>query len=101
MSDLFIRTSEHGGFLINKYKGNFSLNSAWESDDGVVRQNWALRQKGKDKYAEKATPIKVDIGDKDHAEAALLLALKEITGKTFVPACLDAKSQQTIEDVPF
>jgi hypothetical protein len=93
MSETFIRTSEHGGFLINEYKGNYSLNSAWEADDGTVRQNWALRQKGKDKYADKATPIKIELGDKEHAEAGLLLALKEITGKSFVLA--------SMEDVPF
>jgi len=38
---------------------------------------------GKDQYAEKATPIKVDLGDKEAAEGALLSALKQITGKDF------------------
>jgi hypothetical protein len=81
--ETFIRTSEHGGFLINEYQGKYSLNSAWESDDGTVRQNWGKRQKGKDQYAEKATPIKVDIGDKEHATAALLFALQQITGNEY------------------
>lgn len=89
----FIRTSERGGFLINEYKGTYSLNSAWESDDGTVRQNWALKQKGKDKYAEKATPIKVELGDRDHAIAALTMALQSIKGTT--------DSAPTMEDVPF
>jgi hypothetical protein len=89
----FIRTSEHGGFLINEYKGTYSLNSAWESDDGTVRQNWALKQKGKDKYAEKATPIKVELGDRDHAIAALTKALQSIKGTTDIAP--------PMEDVPF
>lgn len=90
MSDLFIRVSEHGGFQINEYKGSYSLNSAWESKDGIVRQNWAKRQKGKDEYADKATPIKVEIGDKKTAEAVLLAALKEITGKDYIEKPEDA-----------
>ena len=88
----FIRTSERGGFLINEYNGTYSLNSAWESDNGTVRQNWALKQKGKDKYAEKATPIKVELGDRDHAIAALTMALQLIKGTT--------DNKLPMEDVP-
>jgi len=99
MSEEFIRTSEHGGFLINEYKGSYSLNSAWESDDGTVRQNWALRQKGKDKYADKAMPIKVELGDAQHAEAGLLFALKAITGKDFT--CSGEQQKHLDDGVPF
>jgi calcineurin-like phosphoesterase family protein len=60
----FIRTSEHGGFEVQEYNGKWSLCSAWEGKDGTVRVNWGKRQNGKDQYAEKATPIKVDhLGD--------------------------------------
>jgi len=101
MSDLFIRVSEHGGFQINEYNGSYSLNSAWESKDGAVRQNWGKRQQGKDKYAEKATPIKVEIGDKATAEAVLLTALKEITGKDYFTSDENRKTPPTQDDIPF
>ncbi len=79
----FVRTSEKGGFEVQEYNGKWSLASAWEGKDGTVRVNWGKRQNGKDQYAEKATPIKVDLGDKEAAEGALLSALKQITGKDF------------------
>ena len=52
----------------------------------TVRVNWGKRQMGKDQYAEKATPIKVDLGDKEAAIGALLTALKQITGKDYSDA---------------
>ena len=79
----FVRTSEKGGFEVQEYNGKWSLCSAWEGKDGTVRVNWGKRQMGKDQYAEKATPIKVDLGDEKTATGALLSALKQITGKDF------------------
>jgi hypothetical protein len=79
----FVRTSEKGGFEVQEYNGKWSLASAWEGKDGTVRVNWGKRQMGKDQYAEKATPIKVDLGDEKTATGALLSALKQITGKDF------------------
>ena len=82
----FVRTSEKGGFEVQEYNGKWSLCSAWEGKDGTVRVNWGKRQMGKDQYAEKATPIKVDLGDKEAAIGALLTALKQITGKEYSDA---------------
>ena len=79
----FVRTSEKGGFEVQEYNGKWSLCSAWEGKDGTVRVNWGKRQMGKDQYSEKATPIKVDLGDAQTATGALLSALKQITGKDF------------------
>ncbi len=79
----FVRTSEKGGFEVQEYNGKWSLASAWEGKDGTIRVNWGKRQTGKDQYADKATPIKVDLGDEKTATGALLSALKQITGKDF------------------
>ena len=82
----FVRTSEKGGFEVQEYNGKWSLCSAWEGKDGTVRVHWGKRQNGKDQYAEKATPIKVDLGDKEAAIGALLTALKQISGKDYSDA---------------
>ena len=99
MSEEFVKTTDHGGFIVNEYRGSYSLNSAWQADDGVVRQNWALRQKGRDQYADKATPVKIDLGPTEDAKKALLEALRIITGVEYDLAV--KKKSTPIEDVPF
>jgi hypothetical protein len=72
--EMFIRVSGSQGVIVNNYNGKYSLNSAWEGKDGKVNMNWAREQVKKDEFKEKATPIKVFLGDKESA----LKALREI-----------------------
>ena len=91
--DDFVRVNERGGFIINEYNGSFSLVSAWEGKDGVIRKNWAKYQKGKDEYEDKARPIKIELRSKDNAEQSLLTTLKAITGKSYI--------EKPADDAPF
>jgi hypothetical protein len=80
MSD-FIRTKGTSGLLLQEYKGEYSLASAYESQSGKVILKWAKDQKGRDEYAEKATPVKVQLGDKQTAVAALKMIMAELQGQ--------------------
>jgi hypothetical protein len=82
--DDFIRTAGTNGIVLQAYKDVLSLASAWEGKDGKVNLRWAKEQKGRDEYAEKATPTKVVIGDQQTATGTLLLLLKRITGHDYV-----------------
>jgi len=74
MDEIFIRVSGYQGVIVNNYNGKYSLNSAWEGKDGKINMNWAREQVKKDEFKEKATPIKVYLGEKESA----LKALREI-----------------------
>jgi hypothetical protein len=73
-----IRTSEKSFIELEEYKGNYSLASCYEGTDGTVRKEWAKRQMGKDKYADKATPVKVFLGNRETAIAVLQTLMAEL-----------------------
>ena len=83
MAENFIRTQGTSGVVLQMYKENYSLASAFESKDGKVMMRWAKNQKGRDEYDDKATPVKVSLGPKETAIATLLMLLKEISGMDY------------------
>lgn len=80
----FIRTHKSNGIVPQQYKGNYSLAAAYETKGGKVNMKWGKEQVGMDQFADKATPVKISLGDKETATAALLMALKYITGKDYI-----------------
>ena len=58
-----LETGPKSGIEIELYNGVYSLAALYKGTDGLLRKEWALRQIGRDKHAEKDTPIKVVIGD--------------------------------------
>jgi len=80
-----IRTTGKAFIELEEYKGTYSLAACYEGNDGVVRKEWALKQVGRDKHAEKDTPIKVTIGDKATAISVCCQLLKELTGSEYLP----------------
>ncbi len=89
--DNFIRTSGSNGVILQVYKENYSLASAWEGKDGKTNLRWAKNQKGRDEYDEKATPVKVILGDRPTAVSVLRTLLSELgePGQTYVPGIDD------------
>jgi hypothetical protein len=81
--DDFIRTNNTNGIVLQVYKDILSLAAAWEGTDGKVMMRWAKNQKGRDQYDEKATPVKVVLGNQETATATLLMLLKNITGRDY------------------
>jgi hypothetical protein len=81
--DDFIRTNNTNGIVLQVYKDILSLASAWEGTDGKVMMRWAKNQKGRDAYDDRATPVKVVLGDQATATATLLMLLKNITGHDY------------------
>ena len=63
--DEIIKTGERTGLKVEEYKGIISL-----SAQNIVGDRnyavWALYQKGKGEFQEKAWPVKVVLGDKDN-----------------------------------
>lgn len=80
-----IRTGEKNFIELEEYKGTYSLAACYEGSDGTVRKEWALRQTGRDKHADKDTPVKVVLGDAQTAVAALKQIIKQIEGGADVP----------------
>jgi hypothetical protein len=75
-----IRTTSKNGVQLDFYKGEYSLSSTREGNDGKFRPQYALYQAGRDKYQEKAWPVKVGLGDKTIAAAVLRTILKQLEG---------------------
>jgi hypothetical protein len=69
------------GIELEEYKGTYSLAATFEGMDGKVRKEWALRQVGRDKHADKDTPIKVVLGDRAKAIEVCHTILKELGEK--------------------
>ena len=76
-----IRTIGKHGVEMQEYKGEFSLISVREGQDGKFYQQWARYRMGKEKYADKDWPIKVSLGDRATAAAVLQLLLKQVLGE--------------------
>ena len=75
-----IKTGEKDGIILEEYKGNYSLISMREGSDGKFWKQYATYQTGKDKHAEKDWPVKVALGSKETAIAAVKTILKELGG---------------------
>ena len=60
-----------------------------EGTDGKFYGVWAKHRKGRDSYQDKDWPVKVTLGSKDEAIAALRMILREIGG------------DEQIEEAPF
>lgn len=78
-----IMTGDKYGIELEEYQGNYSLAATYTGTDGVTRKEWAKRQTGRDQFAEKATPIKVRLGDKSSAVMALQQILNILDGPPF------------------
>jgi len=74
MSEI-IETGEKTGVKLEEYKGVYSLTA---TNNGY--QTWAKFKKNKTEYMEKDWPVKVILGDKQSALAALTLLIGEISG---------------------
>jgi hypothetical protein len=83
----FISTTGKQGIFIDEYQGKISLCAAYESNDGKSYRKWAKEQIRRDKYAEKATPVKVNLGNKDN----VINVLREIAAAVGIEP----------QDVPF
>jgi hypothetical protein len=79
-----IATGEKSGIKLEEYKGSYTL-TAQHFNDGKYWETWAKYKKGKDSYMDKDWPVKVVLGEKVLAASALLMVLKEITGKDYAP----------------
>jgi hypothetical protein len=60
-------TGEKTAVELEEYKGVYSLSDCYIGKDGDIKKNWAKKQKGRDEYWDKPTPIKVTLGDIDKA----------------------------------
>ena len=66
-----IKTGEKGGIELEVYNEKYSLASCYVGQDGELRKEWAFRQIGRDKAADKATPVKVYLGTKEKEDQKL------------------------------
>lgn len=73
------------GIELEEYNNKFALASTYTGSDGVGRKEWCKKQMGRDKYADKASPIKVFLGDRETAIKALKDILEAIGGAQEVP----------------
>lgn len=64
--DEIIKTGEKTGVKVEEYKGIISL-SAQNIVGDKTYAVWALYQKGKGEFQEKAWPVKVTLGTKENA----------------------------------
>lgn len=94
-----IRTNGKSFIELEEYKGVYSLAACYEGNDGEVRKEWACKQIGRDRHAEKDTPVKVTIGDRATAIAVCCKILKELTGNEYMP--VGDKTAPTDSDTPF
>lgn len=78
-----IKTGEKYGIELEEYKGSYSLSALSVGSDGVMRKEWGKRQTGRDQFAEKATPVKVRLGDKSSAVMALTKILNSLDETPF------------------
>jgi hypothetical protein len=78
-----IMTGDKYGIELEEYKGQYSLAATYTGQDGVTRKEWAKRQTGRDQFAEKATPVKVRLGDRSSAVMALTKILNSLDETPF------------------
>lgn len=90
-----IKTGEKSGIKMEEYNGVFSLVAM---NNGY--QTWAKFKKNKTDYMEKDWPVKVILGDKQSALAALTLLIGQISGGKAEPHG-EKVNPVPIEQVPF
>jgi len=84
------------GVQLEEYRGVWSLALASEGNDGKVYKKWGKIQTGKDKYADKAMPWKISLGDGFQAIECLELMLNALKANMNVGEDVPPK-----EDIPF
>ncbi len=79
-----IPTTKYDGLKLEEYKGAYSLLALRVNPDGDYWPVWAIYRKGKESYQDKAWPVKVNLGNRTEAIAALeqLLASLKAAGKS-------------------
>uniref|UniRef100_A0A6H1ZGK7 Uncharacterized protein n=1 Tax=viral metagenome TaxID=1070528 RepID=A0A6H1ZGK7_9ZZZZ len=65
--------------VLEEYDGNYSMISAREKE-GKIYNQWCRVQTGKDKFAERAMPLGVRIGNKSQTVEALTMFIEQLTG---------------------
>ena len=97
-----IRATDKDGVKLVFYRDNYELQAHKEGNDGTYYQQWSKPQIGRDKFADKAIPVKIVIGPKETAAGVLLSLLQEITGCEYVPSG-EPRTRQELpdDDVPF
>ena len=91
---MIIKTIGKNGVELSEYKGEYGLTATYEGKDGKDYQQWGKVRIGRDSYSDKDRPVKVILGDK----ATALAALAEIIAALKSP---DAAGPIPDEDVPF
>jgi hypothetical protein len=95
-----ISTGKHSAIKLEVYQEVYSL-SAQNESKGKYYPVWATYKKNKDEYQTKDWPVKVTLGLKPEATAALLMILKEITGIDYVQAeYKSSRGAQVPKDLP-
>lgn len=72
---MIFEIDEKKSIKIEEYNGNYSLTAVYNG-----RPSWAKYQTGYDKYSEKASPVKVDLGNKATAILTLTAIANWISG---------------------
>ena len=72
---MIFEISENVSVKIEEYNGNYSLVAIYKN-----YPQWAKYQVGKDKYADKARPVKVELGNKATAILTLTAIANWISG---------------------
>lgn len=77
-----IRTTDYDLVRLEEYNGKYSLVSGYEKKDGDFGIRWCkIEIKGE----QKNSPIKVPLGDQEHAVSAMTLWLAEFGYKVVKP----------------
>jgi len=75
-----IKVNDKVAISVEDYKGSFSLCEGWVTREGEFKLNWCTVEYGKEKV-KKNVPVRVRLGDKAAAIAALRQVIEEISGK--------------------
>jgi hypothetical protein len=89
-------TGEKTAVELEEYKGTYSLADCFIGKDGDIKKNWAKKQKGRDEYWDKPTPIKVNLGTIDKAIETLDNILHDLKSQ----AGIVDKSPEEFDDLP-
>jgi len=74
-----IKINQYDCIELSEYNGNYSITLGYEDKSGTFEAKWCKREFGKGN--EKNVPVKVPLGDKDSAVAALETFVAELKGE--------------------
>ena len=117
MSDIIITNEQYkSGFVLDEYKGTYSLINAYQKKTGEVEKKWAFiekREKNEDTgewegKAGKKLPWKIELGTRDEAIKNLSAVLEqlgaELPGPERLPESSDGNrksSDPEYDDIPW